>query len=74
MAAAAVVAVASATGVVGNVWCTTAKEGVGAREGGRRSLWAGLAPTLARAVPANAAQWLAFEAALSVWPKGKGGE
>lgn len=45
-----------------------------AREGGRRSLWAGLAPTLARAVPANAAQWLAFEAALSVWPKGGGGE
>lgn len=44
-----------------------------AREGGRRSLWAGLAPTLARAVPANAAQWLAFEAALSVWPKGGGG-
>jgi len=41
-----------------------------AREGGRRSLWAGLAPTLARAVPANAAQWLAFEAALSMWPKG----
>lgn len=45
-----------------------------AREGGRRSLWAGLAPTLARAVPANAAQWLAFEAALSVWPKGGGRE
>ena len=41
-----------------------------AREGGARSLWAGLAPTLARAVPANAAQWLAFEAALSMWPKG----
>ena len=45
-----------------------------AREGGARSLWAGLAPTLARAVPANAAQWLAFEVALSAWPERRGGE
>ena len=45
-----------------------------AREGSARSLWAGLAPTLARAVPANAAQWLAFEVALSAWPERRGGE
>ncbi|WIA40020.1 hypothetical protein OEZ86_013444 [Tetradesmus obliquus] len=33
-------------------------------EGGRRSLWAGLAPTVARAFPANACQWLAWEVAM----------
>jgi hypothetical protein len=33
-------------------------------EGGRRALWAGLAPTLARAFPANAAQWLCYELVL----------
>jgi hypothetical protein len=35
-----------------------------AREGGVRALWSGLAPTLARAFPANAAQWLAYELVL----------
>eukprot|EP00882_Tetradesmus_deserticola_P016494 GHRQ01017623.1.p5 GENE.GHRQ01017623.1~~GHRQ01017623.1.p5 ORF type:complete len:107 (+),score=40.28 GHRQ01017623.1:144-464(+) len=34
------------------------------REGGRRSLWAGLAPTVVRAFPANACQWLAWEVAM----------
>jgi hypothetical protein len=34
------------------------------REGGRHSLWAGLAPTLVRAFPANACQWLAWELAM----------
>lgn len=34
------------------------------REGGRRSLWAGLPPTLLRAFPANACQWLAWEMAM----------
>jgi hypothetical protein len=34
------------------------------REGGRRSLWAGLPPTLLRAFPANACQWLAWEVAM----------
>lgn len=29
--------------------------------GGVRSLYAGLTPTLIRAFPANAAQWLAYE-------------
>ena len=29
--------------------------------GGRRALYAGLTPTLIRAFPANAAQWLAWE-------------
>ena len=29
--------------------------------GGRRTLYAGLTPTLIRAFPANAAQWLAWE-------------
>ena len=33
-----------------------------ARARGARGLWAGLGPTLARAAPANAAQWLAWEA------------
>ncbi|KAG2426438.1 hypothetical protein HYH02_014796 [Chlamydomonas schloesseri] len=32
------------------------------REGGVRSLYAGLTPTLVRAFPANACQWLAWEA------------
>jgi hypothetical protein len=32
------------------------------REGGRRSLWAGLAPTVARAFPANACQVCGFSA------------
>jgi hypothetical protein len=31
-------------------------------EGRSRALWAGLAPTLARAFPANAVQWLTYEA------------
>ena len=31
------------------------------REGGRRALYAGLTPTLIRAAPANAAQWLTYE-------------
>lgn len=34
------------------------------QEGGRRSLWAGLSPTLVRAFPANACQWLAWEVAM----------
>ncbi|KAF8062934.1 hypothetical protein HT031_003773 [Scenedesmus sp. PABB004] len=34
------------------------------REGRARALWAGLAPTLARAFPANACQWLAWELAM----------
>ena len=33
-------------------------------EGGRRALYAGLTPTLLRAFPANAAQWLAWEFAI----------
>ena len=33
-------------------------------EGGRRALYAGLTPTLLRAFPANAAQWLAWECAV----------
>ena len=32
-----------------------------AAAGGARALWAGLAPTLVRAFPANAAQWLTYE-------------
>lgn len=31
------------------------------REGGVQALYAGLTPTLARAFPANAAQWLTWE-------------
>ena len=34
------------------------------QEGGRRALWAGLSPTLVRAFPANACQWLAWEVAM----------
>jgi len=37
------------------------------REGGPRRLYAGLLPTLVRAFPANACQWLAWEAALRSW-------
>lgn len=33
------------------------------REGGLRCWWGGLVPTLLRAFPANAAQWIAWEAA-----------
>ena len=33
------------------------------REGGLRCWWGGLTPTLVRAFPANAAQWMAWEAA-----------
>lgn len=33
-------------------------------EGRHRALWAGLTPTLIRAFPANAAQWLAWEVAM----------
>lgn len=43
------------------------------REGGARSLWAGLAPTLVRAFPANAAQWLAWELAMRQLPFRCGG-
>ena len=32
--------------------------------GGLRTLYAGIRPTLIRAFPANAAQWLAWEAAM----------
>ena len=35
-------------------------------EGGVRSWWAGLGPTLLRAFPANAVQWLAWEASLQM--------
>lgn len=34
------------------------------REGGAGALYSGLGPTLARAFPANAAQWLAWELAV----------
>lgn len=34
------------------------------REGRSRALWAGLSPTLVRAFPANACQWLAWEVAM----------
>lgn len=39
------------------------------KAGGVRSLWTGLGPTLARAAPANAAQWLAWDAAIQLWPE-----
>lgn len=35
-------------------------------EGGVRSWWAGLGPTILRAFPANAAQWLAWEGSLQL--------
>lgn len=34
------------------------------REGGIRSMYAGFTPTLVRAFPANACQWLAWELAM----------
>ncbi|PSC76045.1 mitochondrial arginine transporter BAC1 isoform X1 [Micractinium conductrix] len=37
-----------------------------AREGGLGTLYAGLSPTLVRAFPANAAQWLAFESCMKL--------
>jgi hypothetical protein len=40
--------------------------------GGVRALYAGLSPTLARAFPANAAQWLAWELCLQQM-RGSGG-
>lgn len=45
-----------------------------AREGGARALWSGLAPTLARAFPANAAQWLAYELCMSSFVRQRPGE
>ncbi|KAG7672182.1 hypothetical protein Ndes2526B_g06834 [Nannochloris sp. 'desiccata'] len=41
------------------------------REGGRRVLYAGLTPTLIRAAPANAAQWLVWEICLQEHEKWK---
>jgi hypothetical protein len=35
-------------------------------EGGIKSWWAGLGPTILRAFPANAAQWLVWEASLHI--------
>lgn len=35
-------------------------------QGGGRGVYRGLAPTLLRAFPANAAQWLAWEACVRV--------
>ena len=35
------------------------------REGGVRACWSGLTPTLLRAFPANAAQWLVWELSIS---------
>lgn len=42
------------------------------REGGYRRLYAGLVPTLIRAAPANAAQWLTWEITMQQWHKWKG--
>jgi hypothetical protein len=39
------------------------------REGGRKRLWAGYTPTIARAIPANACQWLAWEFAMRNLPQ-----
>jgi hypothetical protein len=39
------------------------------REGGRQRLWAGYTPTVARAIPANACQWLAWEFAMRNLPQ-----
>lgn len=36
------------------------------RSGGAAALWTGLAPTLVRAFPANAAQWLAWEGCIAL--------
>lgn len=41
------------------------------REGGVRRLYAGLTPTLARAAPANAAQWLTWELCMQQWQQWK---
>ena len=41
------------------------------REGGLRSLYAGLMPTMIRAAPANAAQWLTWELCMQQWHKWK---
>lgn len=43
------------------------------REGGFRALWAGARPTVVRAVPANAAQWAVWEAAMRWLEDGGGG-
>lgn len=43
------------------------------REGGRRALYAGLTPTLVRAAPANAAQWLTWEFLVREWEAWKDG-
>ena len=37
------------------------------REGGAAALWTGLAPTMIRAAPANAAQWLTWELLMQEW-------
>jgi hypothetical protein len=41
--------------------------------GGVRALYAGLSPTLARAFPANAAQWLAWELCMQQMQQWGGG-
>jgi len=41
------------------------------REGGRRSLYSGLSPTLIRAAPANAMQWLTWELSIQELEKWK---
>ncbi|EFN50961.1 hypothetical protein CHLNCDRAFT_141587 [Chlorella variabilis] len=43
------------------------------REGGIQALYAGLSPTLARAFPANAAQWLAWELCMQQMQQWGGG-
>ncbi|KAI7838108.1 hypothetical protein COHA_008116 [Chlorella ohadii] len=43
------------------------------REDGLRALYAGLSPTLIRAFPANAAQWLAWELCMQQWQRWDGG-
>jgi hypothetical protein len=40
-------------------------------EGGVRRLYAGLTPTLLRAAPANAAQWLTWELCMQQWHRWK---
>jgi hypothetical protein len=47
---------------------TLARAGGGG--GGLRAFYAGLGPVLARAAPANAAQWLAWELAVRGWGAG----